>query len=683
MWTKTNMLMTVVACCVAIGVALPAAAQPPETLHFQGYLTNDSGAPLDGKWTISFGFYDVATGGTALWEETLDVDVVTGVFQALLGASVQNPVDPAIFEKGVAFLGLTLWDNGQGTDLLPRQAVVSNPYSFFASQADQCVQAQNADSLGGQGADQFVSVTQVGDLCLTNDNIEQWLVDNGYSPDGGCACQWSDLAVPDTLVYEDELKNTLANYYDITAVDAMMGNYYSMADMGALLATYATTAEVEALLAGYYTATALDALLAAYATTADVETTLAAYYTKVQINGLFDLHYTKMAVDALLAAYYTKAQVDGFIANLAAKDHDHDGVYMEEDKGAVDKSADFSLAAPTFVPNLDADTVDGKHASDFAPAGSKHSPYLESDSDWFTFPVRSSLPVTVSTTGADFLFVVARSFDQGAQVTTPIMGAVSDSYASAYSAFDGKTATLRVETDIAAINTVGDYHNLQIDSGLGRMFAFKKTPDFSTGWQSCAADNTYVHQHNLGSLPTIAYLEVASNANGGGWRTATMTASNHTGVGWRQAAIVQMDAAKVTFRVQGRLCEMRDVAGASVSPTSGFCRAQLWTLAPDYDSGWTAISTSTGNRDKWFRHNFHQFPSLVMVYVAQNATGTGWLVPAMGAYHESYTNGTGVYDINDSWITVKGGSANVADFVDANGATQSPTSGYVRVLAWK
>ncbi len=671
MWTKVQVMMAVAALSVMLTGTLPALAQPPETLHFQGYLTNDAGGPLSGKWSVTFGFYDVQSGGKALWEEKQEIDVVTGVFQVTLGSLPENPLDPVLFEKGGIFLGLTLWDGDQGLELLPRQTVVSNPYSFYSTHAQECVSAQNADTLGGQAVDQFVSVDKVDEVCLTKTNIDQWLLDNGYAPGGaGCTCQWADLKdVPDALVFEDELSLALAGYYDITDIDVMLGNYYTMTEVDGLLAAYLSKVEIEALLSSYYTK-------------ADVDGLLAGYYTAAAVDALLTGYYTKAAVDALLGGFVTKAAVDALIAGLATKDHNHDGLYMADDKGAVDKAADFNLSAPTSVKNLDADTLDGKHANQFE-AATVPSPYLVGDSDWFTFPNRTSLPVTVGISDANLLFVVARSTEQGAQVTTPIMGANSESYASAYSAFDGKVATLRTETYVAAINSFGDGQNLLLNNGMGRILALKKTADFDSGWQTCAAGNTYVHQHNLGSLPTIAYVEVAQNQDGSGWRTVTMSASNNNGVGWRQTAIVQMDDVKVTMRTQTRLCEMRSTTGASVSPTSGFCRVQLWTMAPDFDSGWTALSTAVGNRDKWFRHDFHRFPSLVMVYVAQNADGTGWLIPAMGSYHQNYTNGTGVYDINEAWITIKGGSSNVADFVNSNGSSLSPTSGFVRVMAWK
>ena len=42
----------------------------------------------------------------------------------------------------------------------------------------------------------------------------------------------------------------------------------------------------------------------------------------------------------------------------------------------------------------------------------------------------------------------------------------------------------------------------------------------------------------------------------------------------------------------------------------------------------------------------------------------------------------GLYGVNEHYIVVKGGSSNVARYVDSAGAGQTPSSGYVRVMAW-
>ena len=51
-----------------------AQAQIPQTLSYQGVLTDDLGNPVaDGTYDLGFSLYDALTGGTALWFETQSV----------------------------------------------------------------------------------------------------------------------------------------------------------------------------------------------------------------------------------------------------------------------------------------------------------------------------------------------------------------------------------------------------------------------------------------------------------------------------------------------------------------------------------------------------------------------------------------------------------------------------------
>jgi hypothetical protein len=55
----------------------------------------------------------------------------------------------------------------------------------------------------------------------------------------------------------------------------------------------------------------------------------------------------------------------------------------------------------------------------------------------------------------------------------------------------------------------------------------------------------------------------------------------------------------------------------------------------------------------------------------------------MGNYHRGYNYGVGLYSLDDRWAVVKGGSACLAQFVNSGGSGQAPTSGYVRLVAWR
>ena len=99
-------------------------AQIPRTLTYQGVLTNADGTPVaDGTVALTFRLFDVAEGGTGLWEEVRQVSVVKGIFNVVLGTV--NPV-ALPFDKQY-WLGLTV--NG-GSEMSPRFMLSSSPYSL-------------------------------------------------------------------------------------------------------------------------------------------------------------------------------------------------------------------------------------------------------------------------------------------------------------------------------------------------------------------------------------------------------------------------------------------------------------------------------------------------------------------------------------------------------------------------
>ena len=67
-------------------IATSAFAQIPQTMSYQGVLTDANGTPVaDGPVNLTFKLYDAATDGTMLWEETQQVDVAKGLFNVILG----------------------------------------------------------------------------------------------------------------------------------------------------------------------------------------------------------------------------------------------------------------------------------------------------------------------------------------------------------------------------------------------------------------------------------------------------------------------------------------------------------------------------------------------------------------------------------------------------------------------
>ena len=112
------------------GLSLPAVAAVPDSISYQGYLTNADGTPVDTTVTITFAAYSTDVGGAPLWTQTETIVVVQGLFQVALANPV-NPFPAGMFDNPV-YIGLFV----AGEEMLPRRALTSNAYAFKAGDAD-------------------------------------------------------------------------------------------------------------------------------------------------------------------------------------------------------------------------------------------------------------------------------------------------------------------------------------------------------------------------------------------------------------------------------------------------------------------------------------------------------------------------------------------------------------------
>ncbi len=111
----------------------PAAfAAPPQTINYQGVLTDTGGTAINTPVVMTFRLYNAASGGAALWTETqLSVNVVNGRFNAVLGSV---PASPLTLPFDVPYW-LTVSINADA-EMSPRQPLASSPYAFRASTLD-------------------------------------------------------------------------------------------------------------------------------------------------------------------------------------------------------------------------------------------------------------------------------------------------------------------------------------------------------------------------------------------------------------------------------------------------------------------------------------------------------------------------------------------------------------------
>jgi len=129
-------LMTVLLFSISSGAV-------PQTINYQGYLTDSGGTPVDGTVQMTFRIYDVATGGIALWTETQSsVTVSDGIYSVVLGSV--TPISLSFDTQ--YFLGIEVETDGE---MIPRQALTSVGYAFSSNMADT---AADADTVDGKHA---------------------------------------------------------------------------------------------------------------------------------------------------------------------------------------------------------------------------------------------------------------------------------------------------------------------------------------------------------------------------------------------------------------------------------------------------------------------------------------------------------------------------------------------------
>ncbi len=115
----------VLLCLGLLMIGLNVQAQPPNTISYQGVLTDASGTVVaDGNYNLTFKLYDAAAGGSALWSEGRLVAVNKGIFNVNLGSSSSLNLP---FDKPY-WLGVAV---GSGSELSPRIELTSSAYSLM------------------------------------------------------------------------------------------------------------------------------------------------------------------------------------------------------------------------------------------------------------------------------------------------------------------------------------------------------------------------------------------------------------------------------------------------------------------------------------------------------------------------------------------------------------------------
>lgn len=111
---------------VVLICSIPVRGQIPQTLSYQGVLTDANGAIVpDGKYTLTFKLFDADEGGKAIWSENQKIFIQNGLFNVALGSV--SPLDIP-FDKPF-WLATAV---GEGSDTGQRMELTATPYSLFA-----------------------------------------------------------------------------------------------------------------------------------------------------------------------------------------------------------------------------------------------------------------------------------------------------------------------------------------------------------------------------------------------------------------------------------------------------------------------------------------------------------------------------------------------------------------------
>jgi hypothetical protein len=123
--------LTVCITVVFLAVTSIVTADVPTMMQYQGFLTDESGEPLDTSVSIMFAIYDDSTGSGVIWADTQFVTVVNGLFNILLGSV--NPISETVFAGTERWLGITV---APDPEIVPRTRLVTVPYAFRAATVD-------------------------------------------------------------------------------------------------------------------------------------------------------------------------------------------------------------------------------------------------------------------------------------------------------------------------------------------------------------------------------------------------------------------------------------------------------------------------------------------------------------------------------------------------------------------
>ena len=102
----------------------------PQTVNYQGYLTDSSGQAITSSLNMTFRLHTTDTGASFEWEETQLINVTNGLFSVELGSI--TPLDPSYFDNPL-YLAITV---DSEPEMTPRKAITLTGYAIKSYEAN-------------------------------------------------------------------------------------------------------------------------------------------------------------------------------------------------------------------------------------------------------------------------------------------------------------------------------------------------------------------------------------------------------------------------------------------------------------------------------------------------------------------------------------------------------------------
>ncbi len=153
-------------------LGLSLCGQTVPRISMQGTLTDAAGRSVpDGKYNVTFRLYNTPEGGTAIWQESVQVTVDDAIYSHYLGSS--TPLQ-AVFFVNKLYLGMQL----DGDEITPRTELTYAPYSFAVNTARTVVCS---------GAVGDVKHSILDPVQFAAENGDCWVPMNGAALPADCA----------------------------------------------------------------------------------------------------------------------------------------------------------------------------------------------------------------------------------------------------------------------------------------------------------------------------------------------------------------------------------------------------------------------------------------------------------------------------------------------------------------